>query len=321
MSIFLSSNVIVLLCLEFVLFLFAIYSVLISLNIVKNWDFSKTTSSQYNLEKRSFLVSTIIYFTIIIKIFLFLFFAWTLDSLASIVPGAMCAAGIINANSYGDILLFLKIFIIFIFTLWIIINKLDLQEINYPYIKKKYLLYIVTFLLLCVEIVLDYLYFSNISTKEPVLCCSVVFGSSSAISSLPFNLSISMMLTIFYILYILILVSNITKNSFVSFISGFLFLFVAYYSVTYFFGTYIYELPTHKCPFCMLQKEYHYIGYIVWSSLFLGVFFSISSFILNVIIKKDFKFTYKYAILFSSIFVLLCSSYVLVYYIKNGVFL
>ena len=321
MSIFLSSNVIVLLFIEVILFLFAVYSVLIAINILKNWNFESTTKDQYNLEKKSFLISTIIYFTIIAKSFMFLFFASTLDSLASIVPGAMCAAGIINANSYGNILLFLKIIIIFIFALWIILNKLDLKSTTYPYIKKKYFVYIIAFILLCLEIILDYLYFSNISTSKPVLCCSVVFGASNATNGLPFNLSVDMMLIIFYILYLLIIISNKTKQNIISFISSIVFLFVAYYSVTYFFGTYIYELPTHKCPFCMLQKEYHYVGYLVWISLFFGVFFASSSYLLKLFTKKEFAFTYKYAIIFNTIFVLVCTAYVLVYYIKNGVFL
>jgi hypothetical protein len=27
-------------------------------------------------------------------------------------------------------------------------------------------------------------------------------------------------------------------------------------------------MPTHHCPFCLLQKEYHYIGYPLYLSLF-----------------------------------------------------
>ena len=31
---------------------------------------------------------------------------------------------------------------------------------------------------------------------------------------------------------------------------------------------YIYEMPTHHCPFCILQKEYHYVGYLLYLALF-----------------------------------------------------
>jgi hypothetical protein len=34
-----------------------------------------------------------------------------------------------------------------------------------------------------------------------------------------------------------------------------------------FISLYIYELPTHHCPFCMLQREYRYLGYVFYLPL------------------------------------------------------
>ena len=39
-------------------------------------------------------------------------------------------------------------------------------------------------------------------------------------------------------------------------------------SIISFISVYFYELPTHHCPFCLLQKEYHYIGYPLYLFLF-----------------------------------------------------
>ena len=33
-------------------------------------------------------------------------------------------------------------------------------------------------------------------------------------------------------------------------------------------GVFRQQLPTHHCPFCLLQKEYHYIGYPLYLFLF-----------------------------------------------------
>jgi hypothetical protein len=38
---------------------------------------------------------------------------------------------------------------------------------------------------------------------------------------------------------------------------------------------YIYELPTHHCPFDILQREYGFIGYPLYLSLFGAVFFGL----------------------------------------------
>jgi hypothetical protein len=38
-------------------------------------------------------------------------------------------------------------------------------------------------------------------------------------------------------------------------------------SIISFISLYFYELPTHHCPFCILQKEYGYIGYPLYVAL------------------------------------------------------
>jgi len=68
-----------------------------------------------------------------------------------------------------------------------------------------------------------------------------------------------------------------------------LFTVISYYGVVYFFGTYIYELPTHKCPFCMMQKEYHYVGYLLWGTLFFGSAFGLIYSIVLVWLKDKYR--------------------------------
>ena len=35
-------------------------------------------------------------------------------------------------------------------------------------------------------------------------------------------------------------------------------------------SVYVYELPHHHCPFCILKREYHHLGYALYIPLFLG---------------------------------------------------
>jgi hypothetical protein len=42
---------------------------------------------------------------------------------------------------------------------------------------------------------------------------------------------------------------------------------VAAVSLVSFISPYIYELPTHHCPFCILQREYGFIGYPLYGTL------------------------------------------------------
>lgn len=320
-SILLSNEIIIFLFVQIILFILLSIAFYFSLSIIKNWDFNKTTNKQYKLEKTSYLVILIISFTLIVKIVLFPYFAYSLDNLSNIVPGAMCAAGIVGANEFGQINLTLKILILFFIGVWLIINSLDLKEKIYPFTKKKYFLYIFIFILSIIELFLDFSFLDNISTKEPVMCCSVIFGVNNTGTKIPFDLSISNLLIVFYLLYILTTILSLQKSSFLNLIINFMFLYIGYYAVTYFFSTYIYQLPTHQCPFCMLQKEYYFVGYFIWGTLFLGTFFGVSSFILKTFINKDLAYTYKYSLIFNTLFVFLCSFYVIRYYLVNGVFL
>jgi hypothetical protein len=45
---------------------------------------------------------------------------------------------------------------------------------------------------------------------------------------------------------------------------------VSLVSILSFISVYFYELPTHHCPFCILQKEYGYVGYPIYITLLGG---------------------------------------------------
>ncbi|MDB2405502.1 hypothetical protein N9W00_01030 [Arcobacteraceae bacterium] len=262
----------------------------------------------------------IICFALSIKVLLLVYFIYTIDLLASIIPGAMCAAGVISSNQYGETLLVLKIMILFLSASWIVINKLDLEYKNFPYLTKKFKIFIFIYSLLIIELILEFFYFTNISTESLATCCSVLYNSES-VSAIPFNLSIQQLIILFYSLFIISFILNNKKLLYFSAFVHLFFLYISYYCVIYFFGTYIYELPTHNCPFCMLQSDYNYVGYIVFISLFLGVFFGILNTVLKVVLQEEIKKYYLYSNIFYTLFIFISSFYVVSYYMKNGVFL
>ncbi|MCK9337307.1 MAG: hypothetical protein M0P43_05720 [Arcobacteraceae bacterium] len=320
-DILLQQNVIILVVAGFLILLMQGLASFFGIYIYKKWDFSSTSAFQYTLEKKSYLIVLILFFSLIAKIILLPYFAFTIDSLSDVVHGAMCAAGVVGANEYGNFLLGLKIFIIFIVGIWLIVNKLDITAYDYPYIKTKLILAIVIFAFIFIEFVLEILYFTHISTDVPVQCCSVIFGVSGSSDPLPFGINTQTLLILFYSIYILVLIANIQKNPLFSFLSTILLFYFGYYAVTYFFGTYIYQLPTHICPFCMLQSDYYFVGYLIWGSLFLGSFFGIVNLALKLLIKQTIQKYFLYSTFFNTIFVIICTSYVVGYYLVNGVFL
>lgn len=317
MDIYLLNDVIVFLFIEAILLALLLICEVSVVKILKSWNFSLTTSKQYFLEKRNYLVNTIISFTISAKLILFIFFVKSLSELSHVVPGSMCVAGVIGANDYGEFLLLLKIFIVFILATWLIINKLDLQTKSFVYIKKKYTFFNFILFLTIIEFTLEIMFFNNIPLKVPVFCCSTIFKADA----LPFGLEQFSLAITFYVIYLWTIISNHFKLIISSFFANIIFLFVSYFAVTYFFSIYIYILPNHQCPFCILESDYYFIGYFIWIALFLGVFFGISPYIVESIINKQDTKLLKYSTFFNTIVTLICTYYVLIYYIQNGVFL
>lgn len=320
-EILMSNEVIVYLLSEWILYILLLIAFLATPRLLYRWNFDHFTSEQFSLENRSYLIMTIIFFVMTLKIFLLPYFVYTIDILSDLVPGAMCGAGIIQANEYGNPLLLLKIMILFLSGFWMTINRLDLRAKDYPFTKKKSWFFIAIFILLTVEIGLDILYFTSIETSQPVTCCSVIFGETGGANAIPMGLDTSKLLLLFYLLYLLIILTAVSQYPLGIILSNILFLFVAYYAVVYFFGTYVYELPTHKCPFCMLQSSYYYIGYLVWSLLLLGVFLGIDYSMVKLLFHQESDRLKWISLLLLTLFVLICTSYVAIYYLKTGVLL
>jgi hypothetical protein len=285
-----------------------------TLTILKGWKEGATTTYQYQLEKRSYLVVIIISFVLAIKVILLPFFTYTLNELSTIVPGAMCAAGVVGANEYGEVVLILKAFIIMLTLLWIKLNKEDIHAKNYPYFRYKMWFFIALFIVITIELILQLLFLINISTDSPVLCCSVIYKDNS--NPIPFNLSAPQLVMLFYTLSIALMTANYFKSRLFTFIFSLFNIYISYYAIVYFFSTYVYELPTHKCPFCLLQSDYNYIGYLIFASLFIGSFYALSASIFKFADKN-----FHTALIWGFIFIFVTSLPFLLYIIKNGVLL
>jgi len=179
MSVFLSGSVIAFLAVELIVIALMAISQFHIVRIMRYWDFNATSNLQYALEKRNYLINTILFFTIACKIILFIFFALCLNELSSIVPGAMCSAGVVGSNRYGNILLLLKILLIFGFGLWLILNSLDLKAGKFPYLKRKYLIFTILFTGVLAEFILEILFLALV--YQIFTCFALVEMANSVI--------------------------------------------------------------------------------------------------------------------------------------------
>lgn len=296
-SIFLSPEISIGLFLDFVLLMILSVGFVQSFYFLKKSKTALDSEMSYMLEKKSYLTNTIISTSLIIKIILLIFFIYSLDELATIIPGAMCVTGVLASNIFGSPLLLLKLVILLLISLWLMLSREDM--------KKKIVYFMIVYLFILVEFILSFYFLGSIDTQTKVSCCSAKFAVVQ--NPIPFNISASELALYFAGSYLLVLASAVLKKKILLLMTTLLFVYISYYALIYYFGAYIYGDATHKCPYCMLKQEYSFIGYIIYASLFLTLLYSLSI----VLFKNTDK--YKKVILFSSFVVLILFCYFLVY--------
>jgi hypothetical protein len=313
----LTPEVLAILILNAIFTIFAIIAFVLSVKIYLKWDINSTSNAQYQLEKQSVLAATIIKYIFGVKIPLFLFFIFTLDKISNVLTGAMCAAGVVDATEYGTYLIILKIINLYLFASWLKLHAEDMKDKNQPYTKLKFGLFIITFFLFITEVVLEGFMFANIEIDKMVSCCGSIYSSSanSAISAI-FSITTTALLALFYGNYLLIALFYYLKNRYLFALSNMLFVVVAIVALILFFGTYIYELPSHHCPFCFLQRDYYYVGYLIYGMLFTATFYGIVAGFIN-----RSGTNYKISLFINLLYVIFVTLFVVIYYINNGVWL
>jgi len=253
-----------------------LYSSSYGLQILRKWDIQSGSEGQLILERKTYLISTLLTYVFgfeLLSLFLYIF---TVDRLHTFFVGAMCAAGTLYVNGFGYPTLILKVINFLLAGLWLILNHTDNRGYDYPLIKTKYTLLLNLAPLILVEMVLQINYFLRLNPNIITSCCGSLFsvgerGLTSEMVALP---SVPMKI-IFYLVIALTVSSGVyfyrkNRGAYIfSSLSSLTFL-VSLASILSFISVYFYELPTHHCPFCILQKEYGYIGYPLYMTLFGG---------------------------------------------------
>ena len=256
--------------------LMILYAGWYGLQILRRWDLSSGSERQLSLEKRTYLVSTLLSYALAFELVSLFLFIFTADRLHLLFSGAMCAAGTLNANGFGYPLLVLKLVNFLFAGTWLIINHADNQGYDYPLIKFKYTLLIPLVPLALLEVCYLFSYFSGLHADIITSCCGSLFslerpGIAGDLAALPG----ARMRVAFYAAMAATFFSGsfalLRRRGYALFAAtNSLSFCVALASLISFICLYIYELPTHHCPFCILQKEYGYIGYPLYAALLGG---------------------------------------------------
>lgn len=158
--------------------------------ILRKWDIRSGSELQLSLERKTYLISTLLTYLFgfeLLSLFLYIF---TVDRLHPFFVGAMCAAGSLYVNGYGYPTLILKLINFLLAGIWLILNYVDNRGYDYPLIKKKYSFLLFLAPLILAEIILQANYFLRLRPDIITSCCGTLFNSggkglASGITALP----------------------------------------------------------------------------------------------------------------------------------------
>lgn len=257
--------------------LMVIYAAYYGFKIITGWNLQSGSEQQLQLERRTYLISTVIGYAMVFQLISLFLLIYTADTLHPLFTGAMCAAGSLGANQFGYPLLLLKVANAIFAGIWLLLNRLDSKGYDYPLIKSKYALLIILAILLAMETFLQYSYFVNLKADLITSCCGSLFTSASrGIAGELAALPAKPMMFSFAGSALFLLVSYgyaITrfKGWYLFATASLIFFLTATAALISFISLYFYELPSHHCPFCILQSEYNHIGYLLYACLLGGV--------------------------------------------------
>jgi hypothetical protein len=263
--------------------LLLLYSAGFGWHLVRHWDLSSGSELQINLERHTYLISTLVALVLATEAVSLLLFVYNADRIAPLFVGAMCAVGTLNTSAFGFPALLVKILVFFAASTWLILHHLDTRGYDYPLTRVKYGLLLAIAPLLLIESYLQIRFFLALDTDVITSCCGSLFGTNrqalgSELAALPPMLAMSL----FYGTLTLTLAAGLAARRWpwagyaYALLSALAFV-VTLAAVVSFVSLYVYEHPHHHCPFCLLKAEYGYQGYLIYGPLFLATALGLGS--------------------------------------------
>jgi len=254
---------------------------LVGLRIAHRWNPEGAEASQLALERQGWLVSSLVRWAVTFEALSLLLFLYTADALAPLFVGAMCATGVLNANPIGWHLVWIKLLLFLLGSLWIVTDHLDRQLPQAPLTRFKFLALLPLFPLVVADLIVSWRFFSGLQPEVISSCCGALFSSAGkGVASELAALPVQGMIWAFYVTSLLLgailLLCRFRSGwgwRLLLAVFSLGFAIIAVLSVVAFISVYYYQLPNHHCPFDLLQGHYYFIGYPLYICLF-GAFFA-----------------------------------------------
>ncbi|MEW6499998.1 MAG: hypothetical protein ACOY8P_06370 [Thermodesulfobacteriota bacterium] len=256
-----------------------------AVRVLRHWNPASDSERQIRLEGEIWLSSTLVAYGLGFQIVSLVLFVLAADEFCKVIVGAMCATGALLANGFGLPALLVKMAGVFLYGFWLVLHQLDIRSESYPLVRLKYLYLLTLYPLMATDFALQTLYIAGLKPDIITSCCAVVFGAATADGANLLNIaSAEFLLPLHYLTMALlagvggVLLRRRQRWLQALYAAGWAWFFgLALVAITMAISSYIYAMPYHHCPFCILKPEYHSIGFAIYGALIVGAFLGISA--------------------------------------------
>lgn len=254
-----------------------LYAAWHGLDILRHWNLTSGSERQLQLERRTYLVSTLLGNALVFELLSLALLVFVADRLQLQINGAMCAVGTFNANAWGYPALLLKVVNVLGAGLWLTLNYADSRGYDYPLVRVKNRLLLVLVVPVTLETALLWQFFRTLRGDVITSCCGSLFSASgnqvaadlAGLPPLPTAIGFYLAMALTLALGWALLRGHGRGLALaLSAAASFVLALAALISV---FAPIFYQLPHHHCPFCLLQRDYLHIGYLLYACLFAAV--------------------------------------------------
>ncbi|MDO8785397.1 MAG: hypothetical protein Q7J12_04185 [Syntrophales bacterium] len=174
-------------------------------HVWRRWDIASRTEEQYRLEKRVYLIITLLSLGFLLKLLMIPLWFWTLHSMIISIPGAMCLAGVHYINSpLSWIASGLKPAMLPLYGYWLLLNCLDRKIETQPFMKQKTIFLIPLGILILCETVIDISFLFSVPPHH-VSCCTSLFDAPAKTVPPVIASSTWLWVTVFYALALFVI--------------------------------------------------------------------------------------------------------------------
>ncbi|MCP3662559.1 MAG: hypothetical protein GY696_08710 [Gammaproteobacteria bacterium] len=254
-----------------------------SVHLLKWWDIQSGSELQLRLERRTYLISTLLTWAFASELISLMLFVYNAESMSGQFVGAMCATGVLNVNEWGWPTLYLKIAIFFSGAIWLAINYLDNKGFDYPLVRIKYIILLLIVPMVLSEFYVQARYFLEMNPDVITSCCGSLFsadakGVAAEVSSLTPKSAVAVLYGSGFFVMLSGTWYLMRRKGGLLFATASIAAFVgALMSIISYVSLYIYEHPHHHCPFCILKSGHDYAGYTLYIPLFLATSFALAA--------------------------------------------